>query len=306
MRFRLTTSSPEIAIFAFNRPKHLFECLSSLESCTGFQNYVGTIFIDGARNETERSLVEECYEVAEKFAQRHHFKVVKRESNLGLANSIRSGIDQIFQSSNSIIVIEDDLVLHSGFLQFVSSGLAKYADEKQVSSISGYQYPIQRTQGSAVFLLGADCWGWGTWSDRWNDTNFHAASLIQELREENLVHQFNLDGTNNYAGMLEQLINGDIDSWAILWHASMYLQNRLTLYPPTSFVSNEGGDGSGTHFGVNSLYSQELKVTETITFPDNIAESKSFREDLINFYIDSRVKFSLFSRVKNKIIRILN
>lgn len=302
----MTTSLPQIAIFAFNRPKHLFECLSSLESCEGFQNYEGTIFIDGARNETERLLVEECYEVAEKFAQRHYFKVVNRESNLGLANSIRSGIDQIFRSSNSIIVIEDDLVLHSGFLQFISSGLARYADEKCVSSISGYQYPIQRKPSGAVFLLGADCWGWGTWSDRWKDTNFDATLLIQEITERKLDHQFNLDGANDYTGMLEQLINGEIDSWAILWHASMYLQNRLTLYPPTSFVSNEGGDGSGTHFGVNSLYSQELKVTEVIALPDHIAECKTFREDLRKFYIDNRVTFSFFSRVKYKIIRILD
>lgn len=302
----MATSLPQIAIFAFNRSKHLYECLSSLESCTGFQDYVGTIFIDGARNDAEQSLVEECYEVADKFAQRHHFKVVKRESNLGLANSIRSGIDEIFESSDSIIVIEDDLILHSGFLRFLSIGLTKYAHEKKVSSISGYQYPIQRTPSSAVFLLGADCWGWGTWSNRWNDTNFNAASLIQEIKEKNLAHQFNLNGTNDYTGMLEQLINGDIDSWAILWHTSMYLQNRLTLYPPTSLVSNEGGDGSGTHFGLNSIYSQELKAAETILFPNHIAESDSFREDLIKFYRDNRVKFSILTRIKDKIIRILN
>ncbi len=302
----MTTSLPQIAIFAFNRPKHLFECLSSLESCTGFQNYVGTIFIDGARNETELSLVEECYKVAERFARQHNFKLVKRKSNLGLASSIRSGIDAIFQSSQSIIVIEDDLILHPGFLKFVSSGLAKYADEKRVSSISGYQYPIQRAPSSAVFLLGADCWGWGTWSDRWNDTNFHAYSLLQTIKERNLVHQFNLDGTNNYTDMLEQLINGSIDSWAILWHASMYLQNKLTLYPPTSFVSNEGGDGSGTHFGINSIYSQELKDSETISLPNHITESNLFREELKKFYSDNRVKFSLISRLKNKVKRILN
>jgi hypothetical protein len=302
----LTTSLPHIAIFAFNRPKHLSECLSSLEKCTGFQNYEGTIFIEGARNEFEKSLVEECYVVADNFANEHHFNVIKRQSNLGLARSIRSGIDQIFESSSSIIVIEDDLVLHSGFLEFVSSGLAKYVNEKKVASISGYQYPIHRTPTSPVFLLGADCWGWGTWSDRWNDTNFDAPSLIHEIRERNLVHQFNLDGTNNYTGMLEQLVNGDIDSWAVPWHASMYLQNRLTLYPPTSFVSNEGGDGSGTHFGISNTYSQELRVTVTTAFPDHIAESNLFREDLCKFYIDNRVKFSIFARVKNKIIRILN
>ena len=302
----MTTSLPQIAIFAFNRPKHLFECLSSLERCTGFENYVGTIFIDGARNQAELQFVEECHQLAEEFAQRHCFNVVKRESNLGLANSIRSGIDQIFQSNDSIIVVEDDLVLHSGFLQFLSSGLAKYADEKKVSSISGYQYPIKRPPAGPVFLLGADCWGWGTWSDRWNQTNFDADFLLRESRENHLVHQFNLDGSNDYTGMLEQLIDGDIDSWAILWHASMYVQNRLTLYPPASFVSNEGGDGSGTHFGVNSMYSQELKATQNVSLPEYIAESESFREELCHFYFDSRVKLSIISRIKNKILRFLN
>jgi hypothetical protein len=302
----LTTPLPHIAIFAFNRPKHLSECLSSLEKCTGFQNYEGTIFIEGARNEFEKSLVEECYVVADNFAREHHFNVIKRQSNLGLARSIRGGIDQIFESSSSIIVIEDDLVLHPGFLEFVSSGLVKYVDEKKVASISGYQYPIQRTPASAVFLLGADCWGWGTWSDRWADTNFDAPSLIHEIRERNLVEQFNLDGTNNYTAMLEQLIEGEIDSWALPWHASMYLQDRLTLYPPTSFVSNEGGDGSGTHFGINSIYSQEFKVTETIAFPDQISENILFREELCKFYRDNRVKFSTFARIKNKVKRFLN
>jgi hypothetical protein len=86
----------------------------------------------------------------------------------------------------------------------------------------------------------------------------------------------------------------------------MYLQDRLTLYPPTSFVSNEGGDGSGTHFGINSIYSQELKVTETIAFPDQISENFLFREDLCKFYRDNRVKFSIFARIKNKVKRLLN
>jgi hypothetical protein len=47
--------------------------------------------------------------------------------------------------------------------------------------------------------------------------------------------------------MLRQQIKGKIDSWAIRWHASAFIENKLTLYPYRSLVANIGLDGTGTH-----------------------------------------------------------
>jgi hypothetical protein len=63
-----------------------------------------------------------------------------------------------------------------------------------------------------------------------------------------LVSEFNLDGAYPYFEMLIRQSKNEIDSWAIRWHASMYLLNKMTLYPHVSLVRNTGQDGSGTHY----------------------------------------------------------
>jgi hypothetical protein len=74
--------------------------------------------------------------------------------------------------------------------------------------------------------------------------------------------------------MLKRQMNGEIDSWAIRWHASMFVQNKLTLYPNKSLVTNIGFDGSGTHGGINNFYNSQIS-NERIIIPDiEISESK--------------------------------
>ena len=47
--------------------------------------------------------------------------------------------------------------------------------------------------------------------------------------------------------MLERQLQGEVDSWAIRWHLSVFMRQGLVLYPGRSLVKNTGFDGSGTH-----------------------------------------------------------
>ena len=71
----MSESHAPIAIFAFNRPNHLANCLQSLERCVGLENSEGTIFIDGARNDQEALIVSSTVGVALKFASKYNFRV---------------------------------------------------------------------------------------------------------------------------------------------------------------------------------------------------------------------------------------
>jgi hypothetical protein len=295
-----------LAIFGFNRPEHLRRCLISLENCRNFASHSGFIFIDGPRNENDDKFVLECLKIAEHFGDKHGFKVISREANLGLATSVRSGIDYVFENSDSIIVIEDDLVLGVGFLEFVNSALNFYQHRHEVASISGYQYPIDREFLEGVFLRGADCWGWGTWKDRWKDVSFDGEYLLTQMRSKKLLKAFNLNGSINYEDMLVKYCSGRIDSWAVPWHASMFLGNRLTLFPPMTFVSNEGGDGSGTHFGVNSIYSQELYGQAISDFPAVLSESEPYRDAMIAFYRKTNRPLSSSQKLRALIKRVIS
>jgi hypothetical protein len=287
-----------LVVFGFNRPEHLSRCLSSLEICLNFASHSGFIFIDGPRNESDEKSVSECVKIAQSFGYKHGFKVISRESNLGLAKSVRTGINQVFENSDSIIVIEDDLLLGVGFLEFVNSALNFYRQNHEVASISGYQYPVDLVPSGGVFLRGADCWGWGTWKDRWEETSFDGEYLLAQLRSRKLQKAFNLNGAIDYEDMLVKYCIGAIDSWAVPWHTSMFLQNRITLFPSKTFVSNEGGDGSGTHFGFNSLYSQNLNGQSRSDFPTELSESKTYRDLMITFYKKNNRPVSSLQKLK--------
>jgi hypothetical protein len=47
--------------------------------------------------------------------------------------------------------------------------------------------------------------------------------------------------------MLEAQLEGKVDSWAILWNLSVFMNDGLVLYPGKSLVENKGFDGSGIH-----------------------------------------------------------
>jgi len=300
----MSESQAPIAIFAFNRPNHLAHCLQSLERCVGLENSEGTIFIDGARNDQEADVVSSSVGVALKFASKYNFRVEARQENFGLAKSITSGIDEMFSLSSKLIVIEDDLILAKGFLDFMNKGLSRYENNSGVASISGYQYPIERELHTSVFLRGADCWGWATWKDRWEQTSFSGKELLNQIRTKKLANEFNLEGSNNYVDLLEKQILGEINSWAILWHASMFVQNRLSLYPPYSLVSNEGGDGLGTHFGINQLYSQKISDKMDFSLPSSIEQSEEYRDALIEFYQKNFKRFTFSQRILGKLKRL--
>ena len=293
-----------IIVFGFNRPEHLRRCLESLKNCLDFDLYQGTIFIDGPRNPSEAETVELCRQIALNFSG-GKFSVIAREFNMGLANSVRNGIDYIFGKYNSIIVIEDDLILGQDFLRFINSALNHYEDNSDVASISGFQYPLDVDLNKNVFLEGADCWGWGTWKNRWQLVNFNGNDLIKSLKHSGLTKDLDLENSIGYSKMLEMANRNEIDSWAIYWHVSMFLERKFTLYPAKSLVSNDGGDGTGTHFGINNLYTQELNSKAKYNFSDAVERSEFFRKSLVNFYKKTNPKISFFNRIRRKINRLL-
>jgi len=71
--------------------------------------------------------------------------------------------------------------------------------------------------------------------------------------------------------MLESQLRGEIDSWAIRWNLSVFMEQGLVLFPKKAMVKNIGFDGSGRHCG-NSFLSQtgllcENSDSNSINYP---------------------------------------
>ena len=290
-----------VVVFAFNRPTHLKNLLESLANNRYAEATSVVVYVDGPRNDFDRARQVEIFELLKGHYNFKSLSTIVSVENKGLAKSIRFGVTQMLADSPKVIVLEDDLLLSPSFLEFMNCGLDVYETSNKVASIHGFQYPIAGDFREPVFFRGADCWGWATWSDRWNLVSFDSQLLLDQIQSSGLIDEFNLSGNMDFYGMLQKQASGGVDSWAICWHASMFLQNKLTLFPPESLVQNNGNDGSGVHSGINNFFETELAGLSEWEFPVDIEESDVFRNLLGEFYRKSLGKKSLAYRIIRKL-----
>jgi putative methyltransferase (TIGR04325 family) len=242
-----------IALFVYNRPWHTLQTLQALAKNALAKDAILYVFADGAKTDAtpeQLKKITETRAIIRKQVWAKQVHIFEKDTNAGLANSIIAGVNQVLEKHDTIIVLEDDILVSPYFLQYMNDGLEMYKEEKKVASIHGYNYPIENYQlPDTFFVKGADCWGWATWADRWKVFEKDATKLMHALVSSNLVNEFDIDGTYSYAAMLQDQIDGKVDSWAIRWYASAFLQNMFTLYPKRSLIYNIGIDNSGTHSG---------------------------------------------------------
>jgi hypothetical protein len=259
-----------IALFVYNRPANTQKTVEAVLKNKEAAETDLYVFCDGPKADADTEQQQKIYDVRDYVRSITGFKSVtifESAVNKGLAQSIIDGVTAIVNKHLRVIVLEDDLVTSIGFLSYMNTALDLYENNHNVISIHAYNYPIQ-TKGlpETFFIRGADCWGWATWKRGWDLFESNGALLKQQIEEQNLIYEFDINGSNPYFDMLKKQINGNINSWAIRWYASAFLKNKLTLYPAKPLVYNIGFDESGTHTVLmdDRFHEKEWQANRTI------------------------------------------
>jgi hypothetical protein len=248
-----------ILLFVYNRPLHTRAVLEALRNNTLAGDSVLYIYADGPKEnatDQDRKNIDEVRALLQEEQWCKEVYIRRSEKNKGLAPSVIEGVTDILKEYDRVIVLEDDLVSSVDFLRFMNAALDTYEKDDTVACISGYIYPLQEPVPETFFIRGADCWGWAAWRRSWAVFEPNGSLLLQQLKEKDLLSDFNFFGSYPYSRMLEDQIRGRNSSWAIRWYASAYLRNKLVLYPGHSYIRNIGLDGSGTHSGKKSNWNE--------------------------------------------------
>lgn len=293
-----------VILFVYNRPDHTRQTIEALQNNDLAASSTLLVFADGPKpgaSEEQRIKIRQTRELFDNCKGFKQVVLKKKEINQGLAVSVIEGVTQVLNEYGKVIVLEDDIVTGKGFLTYMNAGLSLYEEDKDVVSISAYNFPIKANGLSDTFFLrGADCWGWATWKRGWQIFEADAQKLYNKLVAARLTHSFDFDGAYPYTKMLQDQINGKVDSWAIRWHAAAFLANKLTLYPRVSLIKNIGLDGSGTHGendnAMSSFFADHCTVERIPLQQDNKALSRVRR-----FFVPSKPRMFI-----NKLIRRLN
>ncbi len=294
----MTTSSisqiAPIALFVYNRLEHTGKTLDALKKNNLSKDSELFVFSDGAKE----SSLKEVDEVRKYIKTIDGFKkvtVIERPENLGLAKSIIAGVTDLVNRYGRVIVIEDDLVTSPYFLEYMNEGLDYYKDNDKVASIHGYIYPAKQDLPETFFLRGTDCWGWATWKRAWDMFEPDGKKLLTGLKENKLTYAFDFDGSYHFTEMLKRQIEGKNNSWAIRWHASAFLANKLTLYPGKSLVHNIGQDNSGTHKTNFPVFATNVHNSKIHIGDIAVEENLSARKVLVSYF--RSLKPSFFQRI---------
>lgn len=296
-----------IVLFVYNRPYHTRRTLEALSKNELAMQSDLFIFADGAKeNASSEQLlqIEETRKVIREKQWCKNVEIIESPKNKGLADSIIEGVTKIINQYGKIIVLEDDLLTGKYFLNYMNDALYKYENEAKVWHITSWRDPIATSNPNGSFFYPVmDCWGWATWADRWQHYKKDCAFFKKKFNGK-MRKAFNIDGTDK--GMWQQILDnetGKINTWAIFWYATIFLNNGLCLAPCSSLVRNIGFDNSGEHCGINSFQeiSQSVDV-RVLQLPDAVEADKNEYEKMKSFMRKKNNPFTL-ERLKSVVKR---
>ena len=165
-----------VVIFCHKRSDKFKIILESLSNNAGFEKFNYIVYQDGlSRN--DQCYLEEHKNIPviwENFVNNSKIEIsdfIQSKYNIGLRDSIVSGISEVFIKYQAAIILEDDLVLHQDFLKIMTELIIAHKDNKNIGHINAWAPPavIKSKYDTIIKTNMMFCWGWATWNDRWKE-----------------------------------------------------------------------------------------------------------------------------------------
>jgi hypothetical protein len=262
-----------ICLFVYRRFDCTVRTVESLLRCPESINTDLYIFSDGPKDLNDVKRVEEVrnYLLGLKGFKsiNYNFSTI----NLGLANSVISGVTKVINKYESVIVVEDDLELSSTFLRFMNDALTGFIDREDVISICGFsKIPIYNPLNNGCYRSARfSSWGWATWASRWNKVDFKHFEKNSTAPSILLLIKLFLVAPDLPRMLLSQ-VSGKIDSWAIRFVTHQIDGRYKSIHPRLSLVKNIGfgnlASNTDIDIGQQALHESSALIEHNITACD--------------------------------------
>jgi len=290
-----------IAFFVYNRPYHTKQSIAALlkNECVSLSDLI--IFSDGPKNEKNDVDVKKVRKFIHSIDK--GFKsvsIVERDRNYGLANNMIDGINYVVNKYGKVIVVEDDTILHPGFILYMNTALNVYKKDEIVGGITGYLDPIQVNTSAIFFQRYPSCWGWATWKRSWDKFDINLRHSVLKIIENNEMHEFSFNGADLIVDQIENNLENDLFTYQIRWYASAFIHGMVFLHPSQSLIQNIGFDGTGDNCpNDNSLVNSNILNDEDKIPVTHIplAESITIRKAYERYYNDALLEKSKIRKV---------
>lgn len=247
-----------VLLLGFNSPDRLSSVIESLRPSQPRTVYVS---IDGPRDEVEsdREAVQKTRALVSSIDWTDDVHTNFPERNLGIARAIPSAVSWVLAANETVVVLEDDVIVGPQFLPFAEEALRIWADDNAVFSISGYNLvPPDHlaNPGSPVRLSRIPhSYAWATWRRAWNafDSEMQWARDVKTSQLTSMLGSrvFALRWRQNFRHAQKERVS----TWDYQWVSSIWEHNGMCVSPNRNLVTYNGHTG-GSHTRRSSAWSE--------------------------------------------------
>ena len=272
-----------VILITYNRPIHTEKVIKALKE-HDVQNLF--IFSDGPKSEEDLYSLYETRMLLQKIDWINP-TIIEQDKNFGLAASIISAVNFVFQKFNKMILLEDDCVPQKYFFDFIETCLDKYSNNEDVFGISGYTVPIADSilnnyPYDLYFFPRIGSWGWATWKSRWENFESDLSTAYQRAVKENIDLE---QGGTDIPYLLGKIISGELkDVWTLNWLISVYLNRGYYIYPILSHIDNIGMDGTGVHCSKTNKFVPRVADFKPTRYPNDIIINNKISQNFRKYY----------------------
>ena len=291
-----------IILFTYRRAAHTCRCVESIKASPLAEESNLYIFADAPKGSADFADVQEVRDYIKTITGFKSVVIEEATENRGLANSVIYGVGKVLEEHGRAIVLEDDLVLSPYFLSYMNEALEMYKDEEDVININSHVLSSPMTFNKNFLISFANSWGWATWKRGWQYFETDANKLLAKIESEGREREFDMG--YHFTRMLREQCEGKINSWAIRWNATLFVNKKLSLNVGRPLVVNGGFGEGATHCNTPDLFSVKLYTHEI--HPEKITptvEDKAMRNRLRLTYMlrtsyTNKLRVAIISKLK--------
>jgi len=283
----MNTCDAAVLVLTYNRPENLLKLIDLLRKYKIKNVY---IHADGAKDlMSDKAKCDETRKVINDNADLFGGKVNLSSVNLGCTPATIGAINWVFESEESLMLLEDDCLPREHYFHFMNSMLMRYAENEKVFCVSGALPRLDfASDDSYFFSKFASAWGLGLWRRSWNHFDLSMKSLdwfIYSCSYSNRVFP-TMRAKHYWFEKFESVkFAQGTSGWDYCWAFAVLLHDAYVIYPSRNLITNIGY--VGVH-GANhdspwlGVPTESFEITE---YPAHVSSNVQFEIELNELHV---------------------
>ena len=302
---KIHSKSPVVFII-YNRPEKTKAAFEAIKNYQPEQLY---LIADGTKNSDDLKRVVETRNIVSEINWECKVTRLYADENLGCALRVVTGLNEVFETCDKAIIIEDDIIVSPAFFDFCTTMLHHFQDDDKIMTINGTNSWInfKEKECDAFLSNSLSVWGWATWKRSWKKYQFKPTFDEQTVQNQLKTYFNNPFREALILHSFRHKLFERTNDWGFQLALAMYTSNAYALTPSENYIQNIGFGQEGTHFtnpdfrATFPVFTEHTNESYTVSYHyDTSNEKYDLGATLMNIICMYEDVFKLSLLVKNK------